>query len=183
MKCSLLGGFAVAILSSAASSAASADVVISFTNFSANGFQFAQLAAPGSLTGTLTGVSINAVLNASVGFTYADDLCVYVDVLPLSTSGMVQIGGYSDLGAAQRYFWPSGGSDAVGTAVTGDVTFITPVSISTPNLAIWLGNGYGAAGTSGNWTGSVTLIGVNQVPAPGALALLAVAGLIKRRRR
>ena len=179
MKCSLLGGLAVAAISATAS----ADVVISFANFAANGFQFSQIAAPGQLTGTLTGVSVNAVLNSSVGFTYADDLCVYIDVLPLSTTGMVQIGGYSDLGAAQRYFWPSGGSDAVGTAVTGDITFLTPVNMSTPNLAIWLGNGYGAAGTSGNWTGSITLIGVTQVPAPGALALLALAGFVSRRRR
>ena len=48
---------------------------------------------------------------------------------------------------------------------------------------IWLGNGYGAAGTSGTWTGSITLIGVNAIPAPGALALLGVAGLAGRRRR
>lgn len=183
MKCSLLGGLAVAIASSAASSLASADVTISFTNFSATGFQFAQIASAGSLTGTLTGVSVNAMLSASVGFTYADDLCVYVDVLPLSTAGMVQVGGFSELNAAQRYFWPSGSSDAVGTVVSGQVDFLTPINISTPNLAIWLGNGYGAAGTSGTWTGSVTLIGVNQVPTPGAVALLAVAGLVARRRR
>ena len=183
MKCSLLSGLAVAIASSAASSLASADVTISFSNFSATGFQFSQIAAAGSLVGSLTGVSVNATLNASVGFTYADDLCVYVDVLPLSTAGMIQIGGFSELGAAQRYFWPSGGSDAVGTVVTGNVTFLSPADMSTPNLAIWLGNGYGAAGTSGTWTGSVTLIGVNQVPTPGAIALLAVAGLVSRRRR
>ena len=48
---------------------------------------------------------------------------------------------------------------------------------------IWLGNGYGAAGTSGTWTGSITLVGVNAVPAPGALALLGVAGFAARRRR
>jgi MYXO-CTERM domain-containing protein len=48
---------------------------------------------------------------------------------------------------------------------------------------IWLGNGYGASGTSGTWTGSITLIGVNAVPAPGAVALLGVAGLAAGRRR
>ena len=48
---------------------------------------------------------------------------------------------------------------------------------------IWLGNGYGASGTSGTWTGSITLIGVNAVPAPGAIALLAAAGFAGRRRR
>jgi hypothetical protein len=50
-----------------------------------------------------------------------------------------------------------------------------------PLQSIWIGNGYGAAGTSGTWTGTITLIGV--VPAPGAVALLGLAGLTGRRRR
>ncbi|MSR70349.1 MAG: PEP-CTERM sorting domain-containing protein, partial [Phycisphaerales bacterium] len=45
------------------------------------------------------------------------------------------------------------------------------------------GNGYGAAGTSGTFTGSITLHGVSAVPAPGAIALLGLAGLVGRRRR
>jgi len=52
-----------------------------------------------------------------------------------------------------------------------------------PSLSVWIGNGYGAAGTSGTWTGTITLIGVNAVPAPGAIALLGLAGLAGRRRR
>jgi len=179
MKCSLLGGLAVAAISATAS----ADVVISFTNFAANGFQFSQIAAPGQLSGTLTGVSVNAVLNSSVGFTYADDLCVYIDVLPLSLNGLLQVGGYSDLGAQQRYFWPSGASDAIGTVVAGDVVFTGGIDMATPNIAVWVGNGYGAAGTSGTWSGTITLHGVNAVPAPGAIALLALAGIVGRRRR
>lgn len=179
MRCLLVTGAAVAALSSAAS----ADVVLNFTNFSATGFQFSQIVAPGSLTGMLTGVSVNATLLSSSAFTYADDLCVYVDVLPLSTQGMVQVGGYSELGAQQRYFWPNGASDAVGTVVSGAAMFTTAIDMSTPNLAIWLGNGYGAAGTAGSWTGSITLHGVEVVPGPGALALLMLAGLASRRRR
>lgn len=179
MKLSLSCGLIAASLSSLAC----ADVTISFSNFTATGFQFTQLAGAGSLSGSLTGVSMNAVLDASTSFTYADDLCVYVDVLPLSTAGLVQVGGYSDLGASQRYWWPTGSSDAVGTVVSGPVSFVTAVDMSTPNLAIWLGNGYGAMGTSGTWTGSVTLFGVNLVPAPGAVALLGLAGLAARRRR
>jgi xanthosine utilization system XapX-like protein len=49
-------------------------------------------------------------------------------------------------------------------------------------MSVWIGNGYGATGTSGTWTGTITLIGVN-VPAPGAIALLGLAGLVGRRRR
>lgn len=165
------------------SSAASADFVITLNNFAATGFQFAQAVAAGQLTGTLSGVSVNATLTSSTAFTYADDLCVYVDVLPLSTQGMVQVGGYSDLGAQQRYFWPSGASDAIGTVVAGEAIFTTGVDMATPNLAIWIGNGYGAAGTAGTWSGTITLHGVNAVPAPGAFALLALAGFAGRRRR
>jgi MYXO-CTERM domain-containing protein len=121
-----------------------------------------------------------------VSFTYADDLCVYVDVAPLSTAGFLQVGGFSNLSAAQRYSWPNGGSSAPGTTVIGTVNLTTALAF-TGNAAvdgtIWLGNGYGASGTSGTWTGSITLIGVDAVPAPGAIALLGLAGLAGRRRR
>ena len=179
MRCSLACGVAVALVSSAAS----ADFVITLENFSATGFQFSQAVAPGMLIGTLTGVSVQATLTASTFFTYADDLCVYVDVLPLSTQGLVQVGGYSDLGAQQRYFWPNGASADIGTAVSGQAMFATGVNMGTPNLAVWVGNGYGASGTSGTWSGTITLHGVSAVPAPGAIALLALAGFVGRRRR
>ena len=66
-----------------------------------------------------------------------------------------------------------------------DAKSVNPIvfSGSAADPMIWLGNGYGAAGTSGTWTGSITLVGVNAVPAPGALALLGVAGFAARRRR
>lgn len=179
MRCIVATCAAVAALSSSAF----ADVTISFNNFTAAGFQFSQIAAPGTLSGSITGVSVNATLNSSTNFTYADDLCVYLDVLPLSTAGLVQVGGYSDLNAAQRYFWSNGGSDTPGTVVSGTVNFLTPVSMATRDLSVYLGNGYGAGGTSGTWTGSITLLGVTAVPAPGAVALLGLAGLVGRRRR
>jgi MYXO-CTERM domain-containing protein len=183
MKTVLAAGVAAAALVSAAS----ADVTVTFTNQTWTGFNFSDLsAAYGGFSGTLTGVSVNATLNASVAYTYADDLCIYVDVAPLSTAGFLQVGGFSNLSAAQRYSWPNGGSNAPGTTVIGTVNLTTALAF-TGNAAvdgtIWLGNGYGAAGTSGTWTGSITLIGVDAVPAPGAIALLGLAGLAGRRRR
>ena len=166
-------------------SAASADVVVSFTNQTWTGFNFSDLtAAFGGFSGTLTGVSVNATLNASVSFTYADDLCVYVDPAPLGTGGLLQVGGFSNLSATQRLSWANGGASAPGTTVI-DSKSVNPIvfSGSAADPIIWLGNGYGAAGTSGTWTGSITLIGVNAVPAPGAIALLGLAGLAGRRRR
>ena len=180
MKTTLVG-----IAVAAIASAASADVTVTFTNQTWTGFNFSDLSAQfGGFTGTLTGVSVNATLDATVNFTYADDLCVYVDVAPLSTGGLLQVGGFSNLQALQRISWANGGSSAVGTTVI-DSKSVNAISFSgtSADATIWLGNGYGASGTSGTWTGSVTLIGVNAVPAPGALALLGLAGLAGRRRR
>ncbi|MBX3405303.1 MAG: PEP-CTERM sorting domain-containing protein [Phycisphaeraceae bacterium] len=180
-----LKGAALSIAAAAAlAGSASADVTVPFTNVTFTGFNFTQLFNAGQLTGTLTGVSVNAVLNASVNFTYADDLCIYVDDLPLSLGGLLQVGGFSNTGAAERHFWANGGSDVPGTTVIDTVTLTNPLNMDTlPIAAVWLGNGYGASGTSGTWTGSVTLHGVTEIPAPGALALLGLGGLAAARRR
>ena len=186
MKTVLAAGVAAAALASAAS----ADITVTLTNQTFTGFNFSQFVdyTQFNIVGSLTGASINVTLNASVAYTYADDLCVYVDIEPLSTAGFLQVGGFSNLSAAQRYSWPNGASNAPGTTSIGTVNFTTALAF-TGNKAVdgtvWVGNGYGAAGTSGTWTGTVTLHGVNAVavPAPGALALLGLAGLAGRRRR
>ena len=181
MKTFIASGIAAASLVSFAS----ADVTVTFTNQTWTGFNFTDLTAQfGGFSGTLTGVSVNATLNASTNYTYADDLCVYVDAAPLSTGGLLQAGGFSNLQAAQRVSWANGGSDAPGTALI-DAKSVNAIvfSGSATDPIIWLGNGYGASNTSGTWTGSITLVGVNAVPAPGALALLGVAGFAARRRR
>lgn len=176
--------FCAAILAAAgAASSASADVVVNFTNLSMAGFFFNELFTPGELTGTLTGVSISVTLNASVNYTYANDLTVYLDPSPLSAGGTLQVGGFSNLGAVERYGWANGGSDVVGTTCIDTVTLTTPIDMSTTVDTLWLGNGYGADDTSGTWTGSITLIGVTEVPAPGSAALLGLGGLVALRRR
>ena len=177
MKNVLAAGVAAAALVSAAS----ADVTYTFTNQVWTGFNFNEAYAAGSLTGTLTGASVNAVLNASTSYTYADDLCIYVAGSPLALGGMLQCGGFSNLSATQRYSWANGGSDAANTPVSGTVNFTTGIDMAANStMSIWIGNGYGAAGTSGTWTGTITL---HFVPAPGAIALLGLAGLTGRRRR
>ena len=178
MKTFIASGIAAAALVSAAS----ADVTFSFTNQTWTAFNFTEAYVAGSLSGTLTGVSVNATLNSSTNYTYGDDLCVYMDAAPLSTGGLLQVGGFSSLSATQRYSWPTGGSSTPGTTVSGTVNLTTAINMAAnPTQSIWIGNGYGASGTSGTWTGTITLIGV--VPAPGAVALLGLAGLTGRRRR
>ena len=183
-KVSLAG----ATIAMAVAATASADVTYTFTSSTWTGFNFTQLFgsdAGSFVSGSLTAVSVNATLEASTSFTYADDLTIYVDDLPLSAGGLLQVGGFSNLSAQQRYSWPNGGSSAPGTTVSGTVNLTTPLSFTgtAADAAIWLGNGYGASGTAGTWSGSITLVGVNVIPAPGAMALLGVAGLVGARRR
>lgn len=179
MKTAFLG----ASLATIVGSVATADVTYSFTNQTWTGFNFNEAYTAGSLSGTLTGATVNATLNASVGYTYADDLTVYVAGSPLALGGALQCGGYSNLNAARRYSWANGGSSTAGTTVTGTVNFTTALNMTGSTNSVWIGNGYGAAGTSGTWTGSITLLGVSAVPAPGAIALVGLAGLVGRRRR
>ena len=179
MKTAFLGASLAAIVGSVAT----ADVTYSFTNQTWTGFNFTEAYVAGGLTGTMTGASINATLNASVSYTYADDLAVYIAGTPLALGGALQCGGFSNMQAAQRYYWPNGASSAPGTTSIGTVTFTTGVNMTGSTNSVWIGNGYGAAGTSGTFTGSITLLGVTAVPAPGAIALVGLAGLVGRRRR
>ena len=179
MKTAFLGASLAAIVGSVAT----ADVTYSFTNQTWTGFNFTEAYTAGGLSGTLTGATVNATLNASTSYTYADDLAVYVAGSPLALGGALQCGGYSNLNAAQRYYWANGGSSAPNTTVTGTVNFTTGINMTGSTNSVWIGNGYGAAGTSGTFTGSITLLGVTAVPAPGAIALVGLAGLVGRRRR
>ncbi len=179
MKTAFLGASLAAIVGSVAT----ADVTYSFTNQTWTGWNFTEAFAAGSLSGTLTGATVNATLNASTSYTYADDLAIYVGPNPIALGGQLQCGGYSNLQAAQRYFWANGGSPAPGTTVTGTVNFTTGINMTGNTNSIWVGNGYGDTGTSGTFTGSITLLGVTAIPAPGAIALLGLAGLVGRRRR
>ncbi len=174
-----------------------ADIIINFNNLTATGWQFYTFLGEGgtehgTVAGELTGVSVNAVLNASLNFTYADDLTVYVTPTgDLALGGQLQAGGFSNMNAGEWQAWANGASDVVGTTVIDTITLNTPI-VFNGNLSdgrIWIGNGYGASGTSGTWSGSITLHGVNSVsavPEPTTLALsmigLGVVGLVRRRK-
>ena len=174
-----LSGLILASIS--AGHTAHAAITYTFTNKTWTGFDFTQALAAGSFTGTLTAVSVDATLNASSAYAYADDICVYVNKPVLALGGLAQFGGFSNLNATQRYSWANGGSNAAGTRVFGTLNLFTPITFNStenPTMAIWIGNGYGAAGTSGTWTGTVTLEGLSTaVPEPGSL-LLGMSGLV-----
>ena len=147
--------------------AAHGDVTFVLDNRTFTGFQFVPVvdyAGSAPVVGVLTGATINVTLNASTAYTYADDLYVYVDVEPMSIGGKLQIGGFSNLSAAQRYSWPNGAWNAPGTTSIGTVNLTTALAFTGDKAVdgtVWIGNGYGAAGTSGTWTGTITLHGVD----------------------
>jgi MYXO-CTERM domain-containing protein len=179
MKTLIASGIAAAALVSAAS----ADITYTLTNATFGGFDFIQGYAAGTLTGTLTGASINVTLSAPIS-TWASDLCVYVAPAPSVGGGLLQCGGFDNLFASQGYGWPNGDSSTPGTTSIGTVNFTTGINMAAnPTQSIWIGNGQDASFAYGTWTGTITLLGVSAVPAPGAVALLGLAGLTGRRRR
>ncbi|MBM4106867.1 MAG: hypothetical protein FJ257_11425 [Phycisphaerae bacterium] len=147
-----------------ATAPASADVTVNLGQLEASGMHFLQIAAPGELVGTLTGVSVSAVISVSVSKTYAQDLTVYVDALPLDGAGQLQVGGFTPLNeSATHLMWPTGDDFLSGTPVSGTVTLPAPIAMGGTPLAVFVGNGYGTPWASGTWTGSVTLHGVARV--------------------
>jgi hypothetical protein len=161
---------------------ASADVNLTFDNFIASGGQFA--AYDDEVVGVLDTVDGDFLLNAAgENFTWADDLTLLV--AEATESGgvgdiLIQVGGYSDYGAANRFTWPTGASGDAGTVGGGEVAI---GGIDVTGYRLWIGNGY-TSGGAGNWSGDIFLGGsIAFVPAPGALALLGLGGLAARRRR
>jgi len=155
--------FAIAALA-AASQSASADVTITITDFEVLGMHFAQVAAPGALSGTLTGMSIDAAISGSVSKTYAQDLTVYLDVPPLDGEGLLQVGGYTPANEwATNMMWPTGDHFVAGTRVMGSVSLVKPLPMDESPLSVYVGNGYGSPWSRATWTGTITLLGVTRI--------------------
>ena len=181
MKISAIGASVAVVVASVAS----ADVTYTFTNQAWAGYSFTSAFGAGTLTGSITAVKANATLDAQTIETYASDLCIYVAYNPIALGGLLQAGGFSNLQASQRVWWTNGGSSAPGTVVSSTRFLNTAISMAAnPNAIVWVGNGYAGA-SAGTWTGTITLVGVElaPVPAPGAVALLGLAGAIGGRRR
>ncbi|MEI6475401.1 MAG: hypothetical protein WCO75_08400 [Planctomycetota bacterium] len=145
-------------------------------------------------TGTLTGADINVTLNDSFGSgqrTWAMDLTVRVTpTATYSTDGLVgSLGSSYGTTPESRWNWNAGGSsDAPGTRCIGPAYLVYGLEsinlTANPGYTLWIGNGWtGYAESGATWTGTITLRGVDAVPAPGALALISVGGLLRSRRR
>ena len=171
----LLGVAAAASLAAVAS----ADLNMTLDGFTAAGAQFGmyQSYALDADHGFLESVNGDFMLDADgENWTWCDDLCVLIANEDLSDLH-VQIGGYSDFGATNRFTWEFGSSGDAGTAGGGNIDV---GGIDCTGYYVWIGNGYSSGG-AGTWSGGIDLIGT--IPAPGALALLGLGGLVARRRR
>ncbi len=152
--------------------AASADVVVNLgNNYLAGGASVT--AGSGAVTGSLTGVSISFDFVSGGGVSWASDLALVVNG--------TQLGGIDMLfGPTFAGWWSFHGPDSAANGHYADTQALDGWAAS---YGLLLGNDFGpAAGCQYNNV-VVTLHGVEAVPAPGAIALLGLAGFAARRRR
>jgi|SaaInl4_150m_RNA_FD_contig_41_98112_length_621_multi_5_in_0_out_0_1 hypothetical protein len=130
------------------------EATLTFDALAASGFVFS-LYSEDDLAGNITGAFGDFVMNeAGVDWNYCDDFTVIVATLDLSEV-ILQVGGWDDTGAANRFGWPEGGSSDPGPG-GGLVEFGLDIDVT--GYYLFLGNGY-ASGGENTWTGTITLYG------------------------
>ncbi|MCC5840218.1 MAG: PEP-CTERM sorting domain-containing protein [Opitutales bacterium] len=153
------------------------------------------MGSPGTLTGALTAIQADFVLNAETGLTWASDLAVFitnhgsVDLAANGGTGLLQLGGFNNAyGATNRLNWGIGDSEVPGTPVQTTINLSAAQQIvfngDANDPAVFLAHLYNA-NTFGDWTGQITLVGLSVVPEPATYALFlgAIVGLVALRRR
>lgn len=169
----------VAVAAAGLAASANADVVIEIDHGWTGSYgQF--FYNVGDLEGTITGLSIDATYTEFEGLPFASDLGVLLIAGDTVEDHYVaQVGGWSDYGADE--FVQSWGVGASNPAVS-TIVLDTPIDAST--VSVFIGNLYAENGLV-FWEGTITLHGASVVPAPGAVALLGLAGFagVRRRRR
>ena len=176
MKC---GTFLMAGLASAAvAGMATADVEVIFDVSGPGGNGFT---VDFDADGALAGMDIAFDFTNAGGYTWAGDLFITI-VDPNGTA--IQYGGYNlDAGYTNAGDFDS----SFDTSTSG--TFASSVALESFGLSgsgtwtIGFYDGYTGGAETDNWAGVINLEGLGAVPAPGALALLGLAGLAGRRRR
>ncbi len=165
---------AAGLASAAIAGTSAADVTIDYDTGNLLGLQVVGFDLSG-YTGTLTGMTVVTNFYAAASSSvWASDFLVAVSngTAGVSAGGYNAGFGFTDLGG---FSWSySFGSYSSYKAANLDM--------AGNSGALYLANGWSTS-PGGSWSGSVTLHGLTAVPAPGALALLGLAGLASRRRR
>ncbi len=135
---------------------------IEFESLTLSGAEFINVTGDG-LSGELTAVTADFQIDASGSGTWASDFAVlFTTQEEISTSSVVlQVGGFTNFGSDSRIQWGTGNSTTPGTAVQTTIDIPTPLDVE--DLYVWIGHGWQTGGSS-TWSGSVELIGVNDVP-------------------
>ena len=148
-----------------------------------------QLSGPGGnaieqnyeLEGALVGGVIDVTFDNQGGWTWAGDLLIgFVD----PNGNAAEFGGY-DL----SFGFPTAGDfpSSWDTSVSGVYSYAFSLEDSglsgSGNWTIMFADGYSSGEATDQWDGVIRLEGLEAVPAPGALALLGIAGLAGRRPR
>lgn len=176
-----------AALVAAAAGAANADVTYNLGNalLVGNG----TTGVVDTLTGTVTGVTISVDFQpdatAQSAGSWASDAALIV--IPPAGSGGSQWGGFNTLfgpGTVFQSYWTY---DGAGSAPAGIYTDTQPnTNAGLTGAGSWTiawGNGWSTSPAVQYNNITVTLHGVDVVPAPGAAALLGLGGLLVARRR
>lgn len=177
---------AAAVLAAAAG-AANADVTYALGNALLAGNQTTGVVD--TLTGTCTGVTISVDFQpdatAQGNGSWCSDAAVIV--VPPAGSGGSQWGGYNTLfgvGTVFQGYWAYDGSGSAPPGIYGDTQPNTNAGLTgAGSWTIAFGNGWSSSTPVQYNNITITLHGVDVVPAPGAAALLGVGGLLVARRR
>lgn len=156
---------------------ANADVTIAFGGpYTLTGGQ-GITTTTGPLTGTLTGIQVTLDYSGAVGASWVADTAVTVDALQWGGYDIYCNGASSYLGGIVG-FPNSGTAGAYAGAGAG-----ASVNYAGGSAVVGFANGWSLSGGATLNNVTITLVGVDLVPAPGALALLGAAGLAGSRRR
>jgi MYXO-CTERM domain-containing protein len=113
------------------------------------------------------------------GWTYAGDLLIaFMD----SAGNAVEYGGYN-----MSFGYSSIGDFASSWDVSSSGSYSGTIDLTGSGLidvaSVHFADGYSAGASTDMWLGTITGLDAAGVPAPGALALLGLAGIASRRRR
>ncbi len=134
-------------------------------------YQFEDLALDGQVfelvseepfSGTVGGFNGNFVLNSASSQVWANDLTMIITDGPdlMTATKLVQFGGLFSTGAQRVYRWNGGNSGAEGTIINETIPLIEEIELE--DVYIWIGNGW--LNGTGNWTGSISLLGEDLQP-------------------